>query len=403
MVNTHAQEAYVCAADSGIYRIDISNCSSELIAFGPVAMADIAINPVDGQLYAVSITGGTTNADLYSIDLTTGEFTFIGVTGAAFNSLVGSPSGMLYGVEGSQNDNLYLIDPANGNTTIAGNMGTMEGGAGDLTFYNGNLHLASSVNNVIDIPVDSISEARFLGQFQGIVSRVLGLSSIGCPEEFFVYTKADVYSSSPADLTAISLVCPDIVPKGIYGGASLNASVFGATRLELPNDTVLCEGDVLTLDIGLNNDLYTYSWQGNEGGPTYTIDGEGTYIATIESGGCTVSDTIEVEYLNCIHECYMYAPTSFTPNGDELNDLFIPKYECLGDARIEDYNLSIYNRWGEIIFETPDILKGWDGNSNGNLLPAGIYFYHITAQQVVDNDPEDAVLIDLRDRLLLVH
>lgn len=399
---TKAQKAYVSTNGGEVYKIDISTCSAELIVSSEILFGDIAIDPVTGQLFGTQVNVSVDNGDIYRIDAFSGELTFIGSTGINFTSLVGSPSGMLYGVEGGVNDNLYLIDPNTAAVTIVGSMETGRGSKGDLTFFDEKLYLASNSNHLVEVDLDSLPNSTVLGLFQNMAA-VLGISSIGCSEQFFAYNFRDVHLLSPNNLLESTVVCPNIVPNSIYGGASLNQSAFSATKLELPDDTILCDGEVLRLGIGLENDLYTYMWQGNVGDSTYTIDREGTYVATIESDGCTVSDTIEVEYMNCIHECYLYAPTSFTPNEDELNDVFIPKYECIGGALIEDYSLRIYNRWGELLFETDDISQGWDGTSNGNVLPGGIYFYHIAAQQVVADDPEGFVLIDRKDRLSLIR
>ncbi len=64
----------------------------------------------------------------------------------------------------------------------------------------------------------------------------------------------------------------------------------------------------------------------------------------------------------------LYYPDAFSPDGDSLNDLFEV------NARfIEEYELMIFNRWGELIFHTGDITESWDGKVNGKNVPEGIY------------------------------
>lgn len=81
---------------------------------------------------------------------------------------------------------------------------------------------------------------------------------------------------------------------------------------------------------------------------------------------------ISIEY--CIDDCIYYElPNVFTPNGDGKHDLFRP-----GDYRfVEKVELKIYNRWGQLVFETenPDI--NWDGRymGNGQKVPDGVYHY----------------------------
>ena len=67
------------------------------------------------------------------------------------------------------------------------------------------------------------------------------------------------------------------------------------------------------------------------------------------------SDTINIESILC--DCDIYVPNSFTPNHDNLNDKFQPYSNC----EFIDYNLMIFNRWGEKIYETTRTNISWDG------------------------------------------
>jgi gliding motility-associated-like protein len=69
--------------------------------------------------------------------------------------------------------------------------------------------------------------------------------------------------------------------------------------------------------------------------------------------------------------CLIYFPTSFTPNNDGINDVF----RILDATNLNDYTLTIYNRWGQKIFETTDYTKGWDGSVNGQLGETGVYVW----------------------------
>lgn len=64
-------------------------------------------------------------------------------------------------------------------------------------------------------------------------------------------------------------------------------------------------------------------------------------------------------------------PTGFSPNGDGNND-FLNVY---GTRETTEFNLEIYNRWGQRIFQSSDKTKGWDGNYNGSEAPVGVYAY----------------------------
>lgn len=68
-------------------------------------------------------------------------------------------------------------------------------------------------------------------------------------------------------------------------------------------------------------------------------------------------------------------PSSFTPNGDEVNDYFSIDFIC----PVDKFQLKILNRWGETIFETEDPMFKWTGKDlQGNTLPQEVYVYHLT-------------------------
>ncbi|HPS71397.1 MAG TPA: gliding motility-associated C-terminal domain-containing protein [Bacteroidales bacterium] len=70
----------------------------------------------------------------------------------------------------------------------------------------------------------------------------------------------------------------------------------------------------------------------------------------------------------------IYIPNSFTPNGDGLNDTFLPVCSYVQE---EGYSMRIFNRWGEEIFYSTDYNYGWDGNYYGEAAPSGTYSYII--------------------------
>lgn len=91
----------------------------------------------------------------------------------------------------------------------------------------------------------------------------------------------------------------------------------------------------------------------------------------------------KVAYSNVIREypdLKVFIPNAFTPNGDGINDL----YKVSGSGAIngtetefDNFRIVIINRWGETVFETNDIYKGWDGTYKGINCPIGTYVYHV--------------------------
>jgi gliding motility-associated-like protein len=78
-------------------------------------------------------------------------------------------------------------------------------------------------------------------------------------------------------------------------------------------------------------------------------------------------------------------PNAFSPNGDGLNDIFYAQgifIRNLTGKTSLDYLLRIYDRWGELLFETNDLTKGWDGTFNGQAMEPGVYVYDLTATAI---------------------
>lgn len=96
-------------------------------------------------------------------------------------------------------------------------------------------------------------------------------------------------------------------------------------------------------------------------------------LIALNEYGCTDS---AVRYVQVEQPLNFFIPNAFTPNGDGLNDRF--EYMLTGIARHE---ISIYNRWGEIVFQSENGLEYWDGRHyrSGKKLPGGVYTYRIRA------------------------
>ena len=92
--------------------------------------------------------------------------------------------------------------------------------------------------------------------------------------------------------------------------------------------------------------------------------------ATNPNTQCISIDSVFVErdFLPCTKE-NIYIPNAFTPNGDGLNDTYKPILIGIGEITY----FSIYNRWGELVYETSDPSIGWDGTESSNEQEVGNY------------------------------
>ena len=80
-------------------------------------------------------------------------------------------------------------------------------------------------------------------------------------------------------------------------------------------------------------------------------------------------------------EIKFYVPSGFTPNNDGLNDCFSVKYWGPAVA----FDMSIYNRWGQLIYYSKNINSCWDGTLNGIPQPVGTYVYRISVLSKCSN------------------
>lgn len=151
-----------------------------------------------------------------------------------------------------------------------------------------------------------------------------------------------------------------------------------------PNPIFMFSTDVFFVNSSFNG--YTYEWWFDQGYPSTSNqtsllvqfpDGVvGTYEATLVTTselGCT--DTITKEIV-ILPEIVIYAPNTFTPDGDEVNQDWRIYMEGID---IYDFELLIFDRWGELIWESHDITVPWDGTFNGRDLPQGTYNWTVKA------------------------
>jgi gliding motility-associated-like protein len=108
--------------------------------------------------------------------------------------------------------------------------------------------------------------------------------------------------------------------------------------------------------------------------PLYTYYNEGDYVITLivtSMYGC--SDTANAGIHVRKHES-IYIPNVFTPNENHLNDYF----SIVGE-NLKSVDIRIFDRWGEVIYQSSDKHFRWDGTYNGSPVQQGIYAYIITA------------------------
>ena len=116
---------------------------------------------------------------------------------------------------------------------------------------------------------------------------------------------------------------------------------------------------------------YAYLWSNNEITESIYDLLPGTYAITVtDANGCVKVDTINVNALDidCIDPV-----TAFTPDGDGINDTwFLENMELYPEASVK-----VFNKWGNLLYESNGVYEPWDGYYNGKRLPSATYYYII--------------------------
>ncbi len=164
----------------------------------------------------------------------------------------------------------------------------------------------------------------------------------------------------------------------------LDLSLDSVPRPFLGHDTILTGSQELVLSVSYPG--CSYQWQDGSGLSSYTVDEPGTYHITVTCRCGIGSDTIRViKDEGPAEKCRMYVPNAFSPDGDQVNDHFKP---VTSHCFYSGYILQIYSRWGQLLFETNDPGKGWDGQVNGKPAVGGVYVYRITYTEVNQTQSE---------------
>ncbi|MCL4855857.1 MAG: gliding motility-associated C-terminal domain-containing protein, partial [Flavobacteriales bacterium] len=151
-------------------------------------------------------------------------------------------------------------------------------------------------------------------------------------------------------------------------------------------DESLHAGSVNSTVITPETNGITYQWNPVEGlscsdclTPTAFAGETTTYTFTTWSEfGCKNSKEIVVMFKGIL-----YIPNAFTPNGDGDNDIFYAH-----GINIKEFEMMIFDRWGEKLFTSDDLDKGWDGSYNGNLAQTETYVWKIIYKDVLNNREE---------------
>lgn len=159
---------------------------------------------------------------------------------------------------------------------------------------------------------------------------------------------------------------------GISRSACLDTLNFHVTVKSTPyvnlgEDRYIFGCDPVMLNAGAGDGSENYEWQDGSQSQVYTVTENGTYWVKVFNDGCAKMDTVKIQ----LCEGYIQIPTAFSPNADGFND----EFKLITTDFDVDFNMTIYDRKGQKVFETDDIDFGWDGTYNGAQCPADVYVF----------------------------
>lgn len=208
----------------------------------------------------------------------------------------------------------------------------------------------------------------------------------GTPQYYYYW------SNGPAQVTEVHDLCKGnyMITVSDYNNCHamaqfsiLDSSLFPITGIDAWSDKdTIYESQSVQLHSTVLSD-FTYHWSPgsslnnpNIPNPLATPGSSTIYVVTVSDvNGCILTDTVRIIVLDVVcDEPFVYVPNAFTPNADGNNDVLFVRSEI-----VTDVIFAIYDRWGEKIFETTNLNKGWDGTYKGVKSDPGVFVYYLDA------------------------
>lgn len=186
-------------------------------------------------------------------------------------------------------------------------------------------------------------------------------------------TTHEIFVTEPGDylITATVNNCTDV--DGI--------TVFPVEKVDADKEIATCEGTQARLEVPYaeSSDV---AWCEGEGVEFIYVDSPGEYCFTFrDEFACLQDGSIEVVHID--RDARIFIPNSFTPNNDGINDVFKPEGEGFSE-----FKLTVWNRWGELVFVSQQANEYWNGNHQGGdyFVQDGLYSFRMEYQSTCDSE-----------------
>lgn len=156
---------------------------------------------------------------------------------------------------------------------------------------------------------------------------------------------------------------------------------FDYRKLEINSDPEVQVDEEIIFESVISDEFIGWEWSfgdgnaSNEKDPIHIFQTSGNFEVTLTAFDIYGCSSVEknIIQVNAPLE-FITIPNAFTPNGDGLNDTFIPKIRA-----VSNFSMDIFNTWGEKLYSTSSLeSQGWDGTHQGQTSPPGNYLYQIT-------------------------
>jgi gliding motility-associated-like protein len=148
---------------------------------------------------------------------------------------------------------------------------------------------------------------------------------------------------------------------------------------------------------GFNWEIYTLK-QSSEKNPSYVFAEAGIYpVVLVASNEFNCSDT-SIKAITVLSDFNVYVPNAFSPNGNGLNDTFMPVLRA-----VQSFEFSVYNRWGEKLFSTNQLNTGWDGTFKGEDCKQDVYVWKLHVKGLSGQNKGYTAEKDYTGQVLLVR
>ncbi|MGV9013301.1 MAG: gliding motility-associated C-terminal domain-containing protein [Flavobacteriales bacterium] len=188
----------------------------------------------------------------------------------------------------------------------------------------------------------------------------------------------------PLPVTTTGPVIGQLTLEGCVSHDTLMVEVRPFIRnVDLGSDRSICADNTITLDAGIAGAYYT--WSDGSHLSTLLVDRPGEYRVQVEGPCIFAVDTVWIDQGRCA--TLVFVPNAFSPDGDGINEVFLPS---LSDP-VDQWSFDVFDRWGERIFHSSSPDAGWDGTKSGKQAPVGVYVWMLHYEALTDMGVEQVL------------